>query len=307
MRDHDNDTDDVVEEFSDVQSSYQHEGDTDDVVEEYSDSKDARGSAVDRINMIAATNQEKMYSMVQHDLVADPMNVQISELDHDNDTEDIPEGMDPLSMAKHKKGEPFKTIGELMQERADISMQEKTEEIASIQSEQASQDKQEDQYRDMALSLMQKQEKARAAQFEDMALVQTDGYRIPHENDTDDVAIDNLDFGYNKRHSKQWNEEVNKKAEAIENEIKIQENLKVSEKKAKEDAKRKAEQEKIRKAEEKRKQLEEEQRKRALGNGPNKKTIDLGELYGGLENIENVQLDYERHSKYMQSLLDEND
>jgi len=174
--------------------------------------------------LIANTNQEKLYNMVQHDMVEDLSNVQLQELDHDNDTEDIPEGMDPLSMAKHKKGEPFKTIGELMQERADMRMQEKTEEIASIQSDQATEDKQSDQYRDMAISLMQKQEKARAAQFEDMELVQTDGSRIPHENDTDDVAIDNLDFGYNKRHSKQWNEEVNKKAEALENEIKIQEN-----------------------------------------------------------------------------------
>lgn len=44
-----------------------------------------------------------------------------------------------------------------------------------------------------------------------------------------------------------------------------------------------------------------------MGKGPNKKTIDLGELYGGLENVDLVQLGYERHSKYMQSLLDEND
>merc|ERR1719223_2003485 len=132
----------------------------------------------------------------------------------------------------------------------------------------------------MAINLMQKQERARAAQFEDMALVQTDSVRIPHENDTDDVAIDNLDFGYNKRHSKDWNSLVNKKAEEMENEMKIQENTKLAEKKAKEDAKIKAEKDKIKKAEEKRHQLEEEQRKRALGNGPNKKTIDLGELYG---------------------------
>jgi hypothetical protein len=161
----------------------------------------------------------------------------------------------------------------------------------------------------MAVNLMQKQEKARAAQYEDMSLVQMDNERIPHENDTDDVALDNLDFGYNKRHSKEWNTLVNKKAEEMENEIKIQENLKISEKKAKEDAKRKAEQEKIRKAEEKRKQLEEEQRKRALGTGPNKKTIDLGELYGGIENIEMLQRDsgYERHSRYMQERLDELD
>lgn len=120
----------------------------------------------------------------------------------------------------------------------------------------------------------------------DNNMVQYAQARIPHENDTDDVDIGNMDFGYNHMHSKSWNQEVNKKAEELENEIKIQENLKLSEKKAKEDAKRKAEQEKIRKAEERRKQLEEEQKKRALGNGPNKQTINLGELYGGIEDID---------------------
>ena len=158
----------------------------------------------------------------------------------------------------------------------------------------------------MAVSLMQKQEKARAAQFEDMALVQLDENRIPHENDTDDVALDNLDFGYNKRHSKEWNKAVNKQAEEMENEMKIQENMKIAEKKAKEEAKKKAEQDRIKQAEERRKKLEEEQRQRALGKGPNKKTIDLGELYGGINDIEMLQLEsnvgagYERHSKFMQ-------
>jgi hypothetical protein len=63
---------------------------------------------------------------------------------------------------------------------------------------------------------------------------------------------------YNHRHSKEWNQEVNTKAMEIENEIKIEENTKLSQKKANEDAKRKAAQEKVRLAEEKRKKLEEE-------------------------------------------------
>jgi hypothetical protein len=46
---------------------------------------------------------------------------------------------------------------------------------------------------------------------------------------------------YNPKHSKQWNAEVNNRAEEIENEIKVQENLVLSQKKAKEEAKRKAE------------------------------------------------------------------
>ena len=131
MYNHDNDTDDVVEEFSDAQVKYQHEGDTDDVVEEFSEDKDARGSAVDRINTLQKTNQEQLYEFVQHDLIEDHMDVQIN--DHDNDTEDIPEGYDPLDLAKHRKGEPFKTIGELLQERAEVKMQSKSDEIASIQ------------------------------------------------------------------------------------------------------------------------------------------------------------------------------
>ena len=44
---------------------------------------------------------------------------------------------------------------------------------------------------------------------------------------------------YNHRHSKEWNQEVNKKAMEIENEINIEENTKLAQKKANEDAKRK--------------------------------------------------------------------
>lgn len=81
---------------------------------------------------------------------------------------------------------------------------------------------------------------------------------IPHENDTDDVSTDiGMDFLYNPKHSKEWNIEVNKRAEEIENEIKIEENLKLSQRKAQEDAKKKAEFEKIRKAEARRKELED--------------------------------------------------
>jgi len=69
IKDHDNDTDDVVEEYSDVQSSFEHEGDTDDVVEEFSaEDGDARGTAVERITTLEANNQYKLYSMVQQDL-----------------------------------------------------------------------------------------------------------------------------------------------------------------------------------------------------------------------------------------------
>lgn len=94
--------------------------------------------------------------------------------------------------------------------------------------------------------------------------------------------------------------EVNKKAEELENEMKIEENMRLSKKKAEQDAKVKAEKEKIRLAEEKRKKLEEEQKQKALGDGPNKKTVDFAELYKGLD-TEMVQLnaEYQRHSKFM--------
>lgn len=99
--------------------------------------------------------------------------------------------------------------------------------------------------------------------------------------------------------------EVNKKAEELENEMKIEENMRLSKKKAEQDAKVKAEKEKIRLAEEKRKKLEEEQKQKALGDGPNKKTVDFAELYKGLD-TEMVQLgsEYQRHSKFMQHELD---
>lgn len=199
---------------------------------------------------------------------------------HENDTEDIPEGEDPLDLAKHHKGQPFKTIGELLQERAQIRMDSTMEEIEDIQKQQASEDN----------------------------LVQTDYERIPHENDTDDVTTDNVDYQYNHKHSKGWNEEVNKKAMEIENEIKIEENMKLAQKKAAEDAKIKAEQERVRKAEEKRKKLEQEQKERALAKDQiNKRTVDLGELYHGIDDVEAVQLDrdYEHHSRFMQGLLEQ--
>lgn len=152
---------------------------------------------------------------------------------------------------------------------------------------------------------MAQQEKAKRAQFEDEGLVQLAYDRIPHENDTDDVSTENLDFQYNHKHSKAWNEEVNKRAEEMENEMKIEENLKLSQKKAAVEAKKKAQEEKVRRAEEKRKQLEEQQKEKALGAGANKKTIDLSELYSGLEMVQlDATTDYARHSKFMQHELD---
>ena len=80
-----------------------------------------------------------MVEYMEHDLV-DAENVQIN-FNHDNDTEDIPEGSDPLDLAKRKKGEPFKTYAELIQERAQTQFENKVEEIQEIQEEQSKEDK----------------------------------------------------------------------------------------------------------------------------------------------------------------------
>lgn len=134
---HEHDTDDVVEEFSDdtnVQGRFDHEKDTDDVVEEFSDMVDeqqSRGSAVQKLSQIS--NQEKLAEYMDHDLV-EAENVQIN-FNHDNDSEDIPEGQDPLELVERKKGEPFKTVGELLQERAQTNFDNKVEEIQQIQQE----------------------------------------------------------------------------------------------------------------------------------------------------------------------------
>lgn len=65
--DHEKDTDDVVEEFSDmnkIQTNFEHEDDPDDIMPEYSDMEETnRGTAVQRINELS--NQEKFYQFAQ--------------------------------------------------------------------------------------------------------------------------------------------------------------------------------------------------------------------------------------------------
>lgn len=75
---------------------------------------------------------------MEHDLV-DSENVQIN-FNHENDSDDIPEGSDPLELAQRKKGEPYKTYGELLQERAQTQFDNKVEEIQEIQEEQSRED-----------------------------------------------------------------------------------------------------------------------------------------------------------------------
>ena len=51
---------------------------------------------------------------------------------------------------------------------------------------------------------------------EDVLLTQL-GSEIPHETDTEDVVADLTPSNYDKRHSKAWNQLVEKKAQELEN------------------------------------------------------------------------------------------
>jgi len=63
--------------------------------------------------------------------------------------------------------------------------------------------------------------------------VQLSATGISHEYDTEDIATNVDPITYNQHHSKKWNAEVDKQALAIENQIKIEENTKISEERAK--------------------------------------------------------------------------
>ena len=63
---------------------------------------------------------------------------------------------------------------------------------------------------------------------------------MPHEDDTDDLAATVNPDGYDHHHSKQWNMLVEQRAEEMEQEMTISENLDKASKKAAADAQRKA-------------------------------------------------------------------
>lgn len=77
--------------------------------------------------------------------------------------------------------------------------------------------------------------------------VQLDSTRIVHENDTEDIATDVDPNTFNKHHSKKWNAQVDKEALAIENQIKIEENTRISEERAVQQAAQKVVEEKAEK------------------------------------------------------------
>jgi membrane protein involved in colicin uptake len=80
---------------------------------------------------------------------------------------------------------------------------------------------------------------------------------ISHAEDTEDIADSVNPSNYDTHHSKEWNLAVEKKAQELENEMKIEENMKISQKKAKEDAKKRAIEAKAKAEAEKRKKAQE--------------------------------------------------
>ena len=123
--------------------------------------------------------------------------------------------------------------------------------------------------------------------------VQLNSQIIPHENDTDDIAVDVTPANYDIHHSKAWNEQVNNRALEIEREMKIADNMELAQQKAKEEAKIKAA--RMKQEAEEAKKKKEAQDKWAKDHANDKKapvlnpykTIDLGELY---KDISTVQL-----------------
>jgi hypothetical protein len=88
-------------------------------------------------------------------------------------------------------------------------------------------------------------------------LVQLGYNHISHEADTEDIADDVNPSNYDQHHSKEWNMAVEQKALELENEMKIEDNMKISKKKAKEDAKKNAAESKVKAEAEKRKKAQE--------------------------------------------------
>lgn len=127
------------------------------------------------------------------------------------------------------------------------------------------------------------------------------GYmHIPHADDTEDITDEDTKT-YDHHHSKEWNALVDKKADELENEMKIEENMKISAKKAAEEAKRKAIEDKAKMEAEKRKKAQE------LAQNKNKKvkvqTVDFNDIYSGITPDEitlqtDSRLGYETHSKH---------
>jgi hypothetical protein len=130
--------------------------------------------------------------------------------------------------------------------------------------------------------------------------VQLDYAHIPHSEDTEDI-VDDDSKTYDKHHSKEWNALVDKKADELENEMKIEENMKISAQKAAEEAKRNAIEEKAKMEAEKRKKAQELAQKKTQK--VRVQTVDFNDIYSGIAADEitlqtDARVNYELHSKH---------
>jgi len=99
---------------------------------------------------------------------------------------------------------------------------------------------------------------------------------MPHENDTEDIAEATNPENYDHKHSKAWNELVDKKAQEMDDLEAIQVNMKKKAKQAKEDAAAKAARERANEHQTRLMQLEKKARNLKFKNP----SVDFGELYG---------------------------
>lgn len=274
VQDHANDTDDIMPDpTTDVM--YEHEDDTDDIPEGFDPlALVQRGSAIDAMNNLAL--QETMWAPIPEEEQQDYLQ---QKYEHDDDTEDIPENLDPIALVRERHHTFNQDVGQmtLVQNQEDTRMQAQSDEIQAIMDKQAQ---------------------------EDSMKVQIDqtGF-MPHEDDTEDMALDQSPAAYDYHHSKQWNDQVNRKAVQIENEMKIEENTKIAKKKAAELAKQKAAEDRIKAA-----ALAKKKAAESVPKVNKFQTVDFSELYSGIPAQENVMTEdfefspYEHHSKFVQKV-----
>jgi len=101
---------------------------------------------------------------------------------------------------------------------------------------------------------------------------------MPHERDTEDIADDVTPDNYNHKHSKEWNNLVEKKAREMEAEEAIQKNMKLKAKQAKQEAVVKAARDRARDHQSKLMQLERNEHNKRFKNP----SVDFGEMYGSM-------------------------
>lgn len=109
-------------------------------------------------------------------------NVDYLQYDHENDTEDIPEGQDPVLAQRGNAQQKIRESGAW-----DNYFKESKSHNLVQENDEESWDQ-----------------------------VQSQLIQIPHEDDTEDIVSDLNPVAYDKMHSKQWNAMVERKAEELE-------------------------------------------------------------------------------------------